>query len=305
MKFPQKNQTATMLNHNYSEMGATAAADGLIYQNTEVITEVLCMLNGLCSQVASPSPSISHLGDKKSTISYAEAKPINLTRQQASNYDSELIFPLFTTKGQFVCPNCSQDFLNRDVLAMHMMESVHSEACSNTNNNTNSSNEDRNTRSNNCHYIKLTPIFHQANLAYRCVRFPVPSSCSSAQSDQLLQPSMKKILPLLDAGIPRPGEKLRRLISVFAEEDGSEQVEDACITASSLLLKRLRSCELKVKNQAREQPNRASSKPGGVPIANHNSFAEVSNNFGKIRLVNKTKHSDLGPNGLFKVGLNL
>lgn len=291
----------TLLKHNLSEMGPPAAAQGLMYQNTEVIREMLCMLNGLCGQGVVQFPSASRLGDKKSAPSYIEAKPINLTRQQPSNFESELLFPSSTAKGQFVCPNCGQDFLNRDALAMHMMESVHSEACASTNN-TCCNKEDRNARPLNCHHIKLSPMNQPANSARRFIRFPVPSSSSSAQYDSLFQSFMKIRPPPLDAGVPRPGRKPRRLIPVAGDRSGSEQVENACRTPPSL--KRPRSCELKVEIRAPDQPDRASSTPGGVQTANCTGFVEPSNDASSIRVLKKAEHDESEPNRPVKVSFN-
>nr|VZI12373.1 unnamed protein product [Spirometra erinaceieuropaei] len=81
-------------------------------------------------KVSTSSGSLLEKAAKVSrTSSDTEAKPhISLSRNHTA-YEAELIYPEALTKGQFICPNCGEDFLNRDSLAMHMMESVHSEAC--------------------------------------------------------------------------------------------------------------------------------------------------------------------------------
>ncbi|KAL3319126.1 hypothetical protein Ciccas_002214 [Cichlidogyrus casuarinus] len=54
-----------------------------------------------------------------------------LPRQPGMCDGTRLPGPEFTNtvSSQFICPNCNVDFLNRDTLAMHMMESVRSQAC--------------------------------------------------------------------------------------------------------------------------------------------------------------------------------
>ncbi|KAL7062951.1 hypothetical protein AAHC03_01904 [Spirometra sp. Aus1] len=81
-------------------------------------------------KVSTSSGSLLEKAAKVSrTSAETEAKPhISLSRNHTA-YEAELIYPEALTKGQFICPNCGEDFLNRDALAMHMMESVHSEAC--------------------------------------------------------------------------------------------------------------------------------------------------------------------------------
>ncbi|VDM00459.1 unnamed protein product, partial [Schistocephalus solidus] len=59
----------------------------------------------------------------------ADTKSHSSLSRNHTAYEAELIYPEALSKGQFICPNCGEDFLNRDALAMHMMESVHSEAC--------------------------------------------------------------------------------------------------------------------------------------------------------------------------------
>ncbi|BHF57598.1 hypothetical protein SprV_0100054000 [Sparganum proliferum] len=84
----------------------------------------------LQGKVSTSSGSLLEKAAKVSrTSADTEAKPhISLSRNHTA-YEAELIYPEALTKGQFICPNCGEDFLNRDALAMHMMESVHSEAC--------------------------------------------------------------------------------------------------------------------------------------------------------------------------------
>lgn len=135
----------------------------MVMHNAEVIRDVLCMLNSLCGSASTPGaigtsmPATSYTNDAQkarkleqrppealttlpiSTSSEVKSKvsenlkPVNLTRHHLQAFDADLVYPeSMMTKGQFVCPNCTEDFLNRDALAMHMMESVHSEACVNS-----------------------------------------------------------------------------------------------------------------------------------------------------------------------------
>ncbi|VDL61103.1 unnamed protein product [Hymenolepis diminuta] len=288
----QKNLMPTLLKQNLSEMGTPAAAHGLMYQNTEVIREMLCMLNSICGQGAVPSPTVSRPGDKKTTPSYAEAKPINLTRNQTPSYDSDLLFPSPSAKGQFVCPNCGQDFLNRDALAMHMMESVHSEACAGTNNGAGCSKEDRNAKSLNCHHLKISPINQPTTSTRRYVRLPISANSGNAQFDSIFQSITKTRPPTLDVGVPRPGRKPRRLIPIVTENDRgcSEQLEDIC--GNSLSLKRPKSCEPKFENRTQDQPDRASSTPGGVHNINIRNTVDSSNDFNSIYGNKKIEHSE-------------
>nr|CDS28975.1 zinc finger C2H2 type [Hymenolepis microstoma] len=278
----QKNLMETLLNQNLSEVGTPVAAHGFMYQNTEVIREMLYMLNSICGQAAALSPTVGRPGDRKSAPSYIEAKPINLTRNQTPNYDSDLLFPPASTKGQFVCPNCGQDFLNRDALAMHMMESVHSEACAGTNNGAGCSKEDRNAKSINCHHLKIPSINQPTTSTRRYIRLPIPSNSGNAQFDTIFQSIIKTTSPTLDAGVPRPGRKPRRLIPIVtgADRGGPERAEDIC--RNPLSLKRPKSCEPKVENRTQDQPDRASSTPGGVHTVKISNTVDSSNDLNNI-----------------------
>ncbi|VDO06770.1 unnamed protein product [Rodentolepis nana] len=273
----QKNLMETLLNQNLSEVGTPMTAHGLMYQNTEVIREMLYMLNSICGQAAVLSPNIGRPGDRKSAPSYIEAKPINLTRNQTPSYESDLLFPPASTKGQFVCPNCGQDFLNRDALAMHMMESVHSEACAGTNNVAGCSKEDRNAKSVNCHHLKIPSINQPTSSTRRYIRLPFPPNSGNTQFDSIFQSITKTTSPTLDVGVPRPGRKPRRLIPIIAGGDrgGPEQTEDIC--RNPLSLKRSKSCEPKVENRTQDQPDRASSTPGGLHAIKIRNTVDSSN----------------------------
>ncbi|KAL5970199.1 Zinc finger protein Eos [Taenia solium] len=258
----QKSLVETLIKQSISEMGINTA-HGLVYHNAEVIREMLCMLNSLCGQSASPSQT-----EKKPASNHVEAKPINLTRHQSTAYDSDMLYAS-STKGQFICSNCGQDFLNRDALAMHMMESVHSEACATTS--TGSNKEDRTQGTIGCHHMKATTSNH-SSLARRYIRLPVPLNNSTVPFHSFFI----KTRPLLDPGVPRPGRKPRRLISVATEEDRCESLQMVMERRVPFTLKRPKSCEPKVDSRAlgETQPDRASSTPGGVQAILSSAYAD-------------------------------
>ncbi|EUB63447.1 Zinc finger protein Eos [Echinococcus granulosus] len=257
-----KSLIETLIKQNFSEMG-TNAMHGLAYHNAEVIREMLCML---CGQSAPISQT-----DKKPTPSHIEAKPINLTRHQSPVYDPDMLYPS-PAKGQFICPNCGQDFLNRDALAMHMMESVHSEACATTN--TVGNKEDRTQGAIGCHHMKVTTLNHLSP-ARRYTRLPVPVNNSTVPFHSIFI----KTRPLLDTGVSRPGRKPRRLISLAVEEDKCGQLQVAMGQRAPFTLKRPKSCEPKVDSRTlgEVQPDRASSTPGGVQAASSSDYANPCN----------------------------
>ncbi|KAL5113017.1 Zinc finger protein Eos [Taenia crassiceps] len=269
----QKSLVETLIKQNTSEMGNNTA-HGLVYHNTEVICEMLCMLNSLCGQSASISQT-----EKKPTSNHVEAKPINLTRHQSTAYDSGMLYAS-STKGQFICSNCGEDFLNRDALAMHMMESVHSEACATTTNN-GGNKEDRAQGSIGCHHMKVATSNH-SSLARRYIRLPVPMNNSTVPVHSFFI----KTRPLLDPGVPRPGRKPRRLISVATDEDRCGSLQMVMGRRTPFTLKRPKSCEPKVDSSTlgEAQPDRASSTPGGVQAALSSVYSDSRNSgvcFGK------------------------
>ncbi|VDM32899.1 unnamed protein product [Hydatigera taeniaeformis] len=261
----QKNLVETLVKQNISEVG-TNTAHGLVYNNAEVIREMLCMLNSLCGQ----SVPLSQI-EKKSASNHIEAKPINLTRHQSTSYESDLLYAS-SAKGQFICSNCGQDFLNRDALAMHMMESVHSEACATTNSSGNK--EDRTQGTIGCHHMKVTTSNH-SNAARRYIRLPVPMNNNTVPFHSFFI----KTRPLLDPGVPRPGRKPRRLISVTAEEDRCGSLQMVMGRRGPFTLKRPKSCEPKVDNRTlgEVQPDRASSTPVSVQVAVSSAYADPRN----------------------------
>lgn len=286
----QKSLVETLIKQNISEMG-TNTAHGLVYHNTEVIREMLCMLNSLCGQSA---PLLQT--EKKSTSNHVEIKPINLTRHQSTAYDSDMLYAS-SAKGQFICSNCGQDFLNRDALAMHMMESVHSEACATTN--TSGNKEDRTQGTIGCHHMKVTTSNH-SSLARRYIRLPVPTSNSTVPFHSFFI----KTRPLMDPGVPRPGRKPRRLISVATEEDRCESLQMVMGRRASFTLKRPKSCEPKVDSRTlgEAQPDRASSTPGGVQAVLSGAYAVPRN--GGVCPLKKTESELLDSPRPTKVGLD-
>lgn len=261
-----------LFKQNFSEKGISAT-QGLMYHNTQVIREMLFMLNSLCEQSSSFSPSVvSRSGERRPSSNYVDAKPINLAQHRSPNCDRDLLYHS-PAKGQFICPNCGQDFLNRDALAMHMMESVHSEACANTAvlNSNGRSADDRVQKSIGCHHIKST----EPSPIHRYIRLPMPVDSNTVPLHALFQ-SIMKTRPQIDTSLPRPGRKPRRLLPVVVEA-GGRQIRWGAEGGGPSTPKRPKSCESKVERLAsnESQPDRARSTPGGVQAAPSASFADL------------------------------
>ncbi len=238
------------------------------------------MLNSLCgpNMLPPPQPPPSHTPiaprpvEKKlppSACASSEPKPINLTRHQQPTYDPDLLFPPAATKGQFVCPNCGQDFLNRDALAMHMMESVHSEACASSEGG--GSKDDRLKKSSGCHHTKLSPAQPTTAITPRPLSpprryFRIPNIASNNVAPvgfQSLLQSFMKTKPQVDTSLPRPGRKPRRLVP--SATDITRPLQIGVVSKVNATPKRPKSCEPEVGGGSSKEnlPDRASSTPGG------------------------------------------
>uniref|UniRef100_A0A5K3FFB7 C2H2-type domain-containing protein n=1 Tax=Mesocestoides corti TaxID=53468 RepID=A0A5K3FFB7_MESCO len=277
----QNNLVGTLTKRHLSGL-ETAPAHGLIYQNAEVIRDVLCVLSNLRGHNLLSPLTTNRQVDRNTLSNHIEAKPINLTRHQQPTYDSQ---PHHTSsiKGQFICPNCTQDFLNRDALAMHMMESVHSEACATSIGN--ASKEDRAKKPTTCHHTKITTPTHSSNQARRYIRPPVLTGSNTASFQPLFQ-SFIKTRPAVDAGVSRPGRKPRRL--VFATTEEPRVVPMDPVSKAPMALKRPRSCEPKLSGKwaAEDRPDRASSTPSGAQTV---SLSAVMGPPSRICLYEKTE----------------